>query len=76
MGRSSRPTSYEKGCPEDLGSEWAASRSYNTFAAALRSVREALLHDDKPKADALTGMVGRMREDLVAFYPVGRRFES
>jgi len=58
----------EKGRPEDLGSERAAPRSYKTLADELFSVREALLHDPKQEANALTGMVGRLRADLVSFY--------
>jgi ATP-dependent DNA helicase DinG len=43
-------------------------RSYGTLVDALISVRSALASDPREEVNALGGMVGRLRSDLVSFY--------
>jgi len=43
-------------------------RSYATLVDALVSVRNALASDPREEVNALQGMVGRLRRDLVSFY--------
>src|SRR5918997_1149241 len=43
-------------------------RSYDTLVGALVSVRSALISDPREEVNALGGMVGRLRSDLVSFY--------
>jgi ATP-dependent DNA helicase DinG len=43
-------------------------RSYDTLVDALVSVRSALASDPREEVNALGGMVGRLRRDLVSFY--------
>jgi len=43
-------------------------RSYGTLVDALISVRNALATDPREEVNALQGMVGRLRRDLVSFY--------
>jgi ATP-dependent DNA helicase DinG len=58
---------------QDLGSGTSVlhespPRSYNTLEGALISVRSALASDPREEVNALQGMVGRLRRDLVSFY--------
>jgi ATP-dependent DNA helicase DinG len=58
---------------EDLGSgssvlHESPPRSYDTLEGALISVRSALASDPREEVNALQGMVGRLRRDLVSFY--------
>jgi ATP-dependent DNA helicase DinG len=58
---------------EDLGSGTSVlhespPRSYDTLEGALISVRSALASDPREEVNALQGMVGRLRRDLVSFY--------
>jgi ATP-dependent DNA helicase DinG len=58
---------------EDLGSGTSVlhespPRSYDTLVGALISVRSALASDPREEVNALQGMVGRLRRDLVSFY--------
>jgi ATP-dependent DNA helicase DinG len=43
-------------------------RSYDTLVDALVSVRSVLATDPREEVNALAGMVGRLRSDLVSFY--------
>jgi Rad3-related DNA helicase len=43
-------------------------RSYGTLVDALVSVRSTLASDPREEVNALGGMVGRLRSDLVSFY--------
>jgi ATP-dependent DNA helicase DinG len=57
----------------DLGSGASAlhespPRSYDTLVDALVLVRSALASDPREEVNALGGMVGRLRSDLVSFY--------
>ena len=58
---------------EDLGGgastlHESPPRSYDTLIDALISVRSALASDPREEVNALQGMVGRLRRDLVSFY--------
>lgn len=58
---------------QDLGSGTSVlhespPRSYDTLVDALISVRSALASDPREEVNALQGMVGRLRRDLVSFY--------
>ena len=58
---------------EDLGSGTSVlhespPRSYDTLVDALISVRSALASDPREEVNALQGMIGRLRRDLVSFY--------
>src|SRR5215210_4493841 len=58
---------------QDLGSGTSVlhespPRSYDTLVEALISVRSALASDPREEVNALQGMVGRLRRDLVSFY--------
>jgi ATP-dependent DNA helicase DinG len=58
---------------QDLGSSASVlhkspPRSYDTLVDALISVRSALASDPHEEVNALQGMVGRLRRDLVSFY--------
>ena len=58
---------------QDLGSGTSVlhkspPRSYETLVDALISVRSALASDPHEEVNALQGMVGRLRRDLVSFY--------
>jgi ATP-dependent DNA helicase DinG len=52
----------------ELGRERHAPPSYKTLLDALDSTKRALAADPKEEANNLTGMVGRLRRDLVSFY--------
>ena len=58
---------------EDLGGgasllHESSPRSYGILVDALVSVRSALASDPREEVNALEGMVGRLRRDLVSFY--------
>jgi ATP-dependent DNA helicase DinG len=58
---------------EDLGSgasvlHESPPRSYGNLVDALVSVQSALASDPREEVNALEGMVGRLRSDLVSFY--------
>jgi ATP-dependent DNA helicase DinG len=58
---------------QDLGSGTSAlhespPRSYDTLVDALISVRSMLASDPREEVNALQGMVGRLRRDLISFY--------
>jgi len=52
----------------ELGRERHAPPSYKTLLDALDSTKRTLAADPKEEANNLTGMVGRLRRDLVSFY--------
>lgn len=58
---------------EDLGSgasrlHESPPRSYDTLVDALTAVRSALASDPREEVNALQGMTGRLKRDLVSFY--------
>jgi ATP-dependent DNA helicase DinG len=53
---------------QELGSEKKAPCSYRALEDSLRSVRNILASDPREEVNALQGMVGRLRRDLLSFY--------
>ncbi len=53
---------------QELGSEKKAPRSYRALEDSLRSVRNILASDPREEVNAMQGMVGRLRRDLLSFY--------
>ena len=53
---------------QQLGSEKKAPRSYRALEDSLRSVRNILASDPREEVNAMQGMVGRLRRDLLSFY--------